>query len=255
MTSSAGRLACAKLALMVEIRGEGTMTVGTPSISMRSYLSTQHLWMAHHCAQYAQYYEDRYRGQRPAFHIHLRGYIIATVTESDAFVEALINELFSDVFDNHNDERLKVFDAASHQRMTQHWRDSGFGKTTSILEKYEFALSLNAQAGFDKGAEPYQSMSLLISLRNWQVHYYPSNVSDADPHSLQAKLKSRFEPNSLMTGSGNAWFPDKALGAGCSAWAVSTAEAFANNFVERFSYEPNYRSIQHPTDPPPLSGE
>lgn len=98
-------------------------------------------------------------------------------------------------------------------------------------------------------------MKLLITLRNWQIHYYPSNISDSDPHKLQAKLERKFEPNALMASSGNTWFPDKALGAACSEWAVRSALAFAfaDNFVTTFKYEPNYRKVAHPIDPPELT--
>ncbi|MER7436150.1 hypothetical protein ABT341_15685 [Pseudonocardia alni] len=212
--------------------------------------------MAQHCMRYAEEYENRFQSlDQAAFHIHLRGHVIAAITESVAFVEALVNELFTDVSEGHNDERLAVFPEDAKRRMAQYWRTINSGKTGSILDKYDSALFLNDKPILDRGAEPYQSMRLLVRLRNWTVHYYPSNVSEATPHELGVKLEGRFESNALMATSGNAWFPDKALGAGCSRWSVETALAFVDNFVESFSYEPNYRVIEYPKDPPATAAE
>ncbi len=119
------------------------VTVGTASISMRSYLSTHHLWMAQHCSRYAREYEDKYRAERGAFHIHLRGYVMAAVTESVAFVEALINELFTDVFDDLADERISVFAASARDQMREYWQVVNSGKTVGILAKYDKACFLN----------------------------------------------------------------------------------------------------------------
>lgn len=227
------------------------MTVGIPSISMRSYFSTHHLWMAKHCARLARDYEDEHQGGRASFHIHLRGYVLACITESVAFAEALINELFTDIHEGHSESKsIKFLDEHAQIRIKGYWSLANSGRSVDILTKFDMARLLRGKAPLDKGGEPYQSMKLLIALRNWQVHYYPSNVSEDSPHALQAKLERRFQPNALMTGSGNAWFPDKALGAGCAEWAVATARAFADDFVDTFAYEPNYRKVELLLDPP-----
>jgi hypothetical protein len=227
------------------------MTVGIPSLSMRSYLSTHHLWMAEHCARLARDYEYQHRSSRASFHIHLRGYVLACITESVAFVEALINELFTDVHEGYSESKsIKFLDEDVLSRMKGYWGLTNSGRSVDILTKFDMARLLRGIALLDKGTEPFQSMKLLIALRNWQVHYYPSSVSEDSPHTLQAKLENRFEPNALIAGSGNAWFPDKALGAGCAKWAVATARAFADDFVGAFAYEPNYRKVALLLDPP-----
>lgn len=227
------------------------MTFGMSSIAMRSYLSTHHLWMAKHCARLACDYEKAHSGGRSSFHIRLRGYVLACITESVAFTEALINELYTDVIDGHSESKsIKVLDAEAHDRISGYWRLTNSGRSVDILTKFDMARLLRGIVPLDKGDEPYQSMKLLIALRNWQVHYYPSSVSEDARHALQAKLENRFEPNALVKYSGNAWFPDKALGAGCAMWATATARAFADDFVDAFAYEPNYRRTELLLDPP-----
>ncbi len=46
-----------------------------------------------------------------------------------------------------------------------------------------------------------------------------------------------------MSGSGNSYFPDKALGKGCTEWAVKSARNFADSFFKRIGVEPNYQKI------------
>jgi hypothetical protein len=53
-----------------------------------------------------------------------------------------------------------------------------------------------------------------------------------------------------MKDSGNAWFPDEALGAGCSTWAVKTVRAFADEFVNALGVTLNFQLVDHPVEPP-----
>jgi hypothetical protein len=241
---------------MVEAHAEpASVVVEVPPVrvTMRSYLSSQHLWMARHCAEYATSYEARHDADRPAFHIHQRGYVLAAITESVAFTEALINEFFLDVHDSHG-ERYDSLSSKTSAFIASYWQIAGSGNNVALLTKYEMARLLGHGTRYDKGAEPYQSMKALIDLRNWQLHYRPKSVGGDDAYDIAKRLAGRFPDCRLMTGSGNAWFPDKALGAGCANWAVATATRFADDFVEALEVEPNYRVVQHPTEPPPLPG-
>ncbi|MFB9384360.1 hypothetical protein ACFFTK_14565, partial [Pseudonocardia petroleophila] len=238
-------------ALMVEIRGEGLLIVDSVKVTMRSYLSTAHLWMARHCAAYTSKYETQHKAERSAFHIHQRAYVMSAVTEAVAFVEALINEFFTDIHDSHAD-RYDSLGPEVLATIRGYWSIAGSGNNVSVLTKYEMALLLCGKPAYDKGAEPYQSMKAAIDLRNWQIHYRPKNVGDESSYDVAKRLVGKFPDCALMAGSGNAWFPDRALGAGCAQWAVSSALAFADHFVETLGVEPNYRIVQHPDEPPPI---
>jgi hypothetical protein len=216
---------------------------------MRNYLSTQHLWTATHMSRLAVEYERAYVHTAPAFHIHQRGYVLATVTESVAFLEALINELFQDAHDSeaHIIDQLGQPTATA---MAQYWQETDLGWDRT-LQKFDKARELASATPPQRGRVPYQDAQLLIQLRNWMIHYRPSWVGTHDPHDLEARLRrNRFEGCKLMKDSGNAWFPDEALGAGCSTWAVKTVRAFADEFVNALGVTLNFQLVDHPAEPP-----
>jgi hypothetical protein len=76
------------------------------------------------------------------------------------------------------------------------------------------------------------------------MHYQPHWVGEDLPHKLEARLKSAgFAANALMTGSGNAFFPDHALGAGCAEWTTSTARKFLDVFCLQSGLNLNYQRV------------
>lgn len=239
---------------MTEMRGEAQVEVLAVRVTTRSYLSTTHLWMAEHCARFTADYENKYRSDRSAFHIHQRAYTMTVVTEAVAFVEALINEFFVDIHDSHAD-RYDSLGQETLKRIREYWTVAGSGNNVSILTKYEMARSLCGHGTYNQGCDPYQSMKAVIDLRNWQMHYRPKNVGDISSHDVAKRLVGKFRNCDLMSNCGNAWFPDRAMGAGCAEWAVQSARAFADDFVKILGVQPNYRVVRHPIDPPPLPGE
>jgi len=239
---------------MTEMRGEAKVEILAVQVTTRSYLSTTHLWMAEHCARFTAEYENKHRSDRSAFHIHQRAHAMTAVTEAVAFIEALINEFYVDIRDSHAN-RYDSLGEDTLKRIREFWEVVGSGNNVSILTKYEMARSLCGHGTYDEGRDPYQSMKAAIDLRNWQMHYRPKDVGEASSHDVAKRLLDKFRDCDLMAGSGNAWFPDRAVGAGCAEWAVASARAFADDFVEMLGVEPNYRIVRHPVDPPPAPGE
>jgi hypothetical protein len=74
---------------------------GTPTIMMRVYFSTYHLWAAEHFAKSAATLEAA-PGRIPRFDIEHRAYVTNAILSSVAFLEAAINELYRDVVDEHD---------------------------------------------------------------------------------------------------------------------------------------------------------
>lgn len=105
---------------------------------------------------------------------------------------------------------------------------------------------------YDRGSAPYEDVALLVRLRNWQVHYRSRTITPSDTAGLGPKLAGRFEESRLMADAGNPFFPDKALGAPCARWCVSSARDFADDFVRRVKYRANYQMVDHPHEPPPI---
>lgn len=209
-------------------------------ITTRSYLSTHQLWTASHFAAVAEKIEDEHRG-RSAFDVRHRAYVSASILASVAFLESAINELFQDVADGHSsytdglDERTKA-------TFSVYWRESdGYAE---VLSKYQLALSFAGRAALDPGAEPFQSAKLLVKLRNLLVHFRPKTGEAGSPGGLELQMSNRFEGNRLMDGSGNPFWPDRCLGAGCAKWAQVSARSLADEVFARLGLQPNYQRIE-----------
>ena len=211
-------------------------------LSKRTYFSAHHIQAAALFARQAQAIEVAHAGTT-AFSPDHRGYVLASVFSSVAFLEATINELFTDAHDRHL-QRLNGLDHHSINLMADMWAQ-GIPRTARypVLDKYAVALTLAQKIPMEKGAAPWQPTALLIQLRNALIHYepewLPTNVHKAEDeaHKLAKTLRGRFTPNPL-TGAGNPYYPDKVLGHGCAEWAVKTSTEFVDEFVRRLGIKP-----------------
>ena len=160
-------------------------------------------------------------------------YVTAAILASVAFLEARINELFSDICDNElwdiasgaekNRKHLKqMFGFVPSKKTMEHIKQMETllelkEKQFPVLKKYNLLLELAGKKQFDKGANPYQDADLLITLRNRLVHYKPEWIPIEGSHEVEKQLKSKFEPNRLMVKAKNPFFPNKCLGYGCAS--------------------------------------
>lgn len=214
-------------------------------VSMRSYFSTYMLWAARDFASKAAAIETSHKGES-RFDLEHRAYVLGAVTSAAGFLEAMINELFQDAHDNHgikDDGYIAPLPQRTRQLMAGWWAASGEG-FEPVLEKYQLLLLFADQPRLEKGAEPYQSADLLIRLRNALIHYKSESVSADVEHRFTKGLRGRFHDNRLTEGSGNPWWPDHALGAGCAKWAFESAEALADVVSDAVQISPNYRRHQ-----------
>src|SRR5439155_11260169 len=88
-----------------------------------------------------------------------RGSAIACVLSAVGYLEAGINEFFSNAVDEDHGVGVAAAPAVI-ERLRTLWHSSS-GKTT-ILDKYDLALGLSDVATFDKGSAPYQGVAKLI---------------------------------------------------------------------------------------------
>ncbi len=208
-------------------------------VLMRAYFSSYHLWAARHFAQLSHDIEDQHSGD-PKFDIRHRSYVTNSILSSVAFLEAAINELFQDAFDNHLGY-LESLDKKVVASFANFWRFSGEQDKQSpysFLEKYQLALTIAHLEPFDKSLTPYQNVDLIRKLRNALIHYKPKTTGIDEEHPITDKLRNKFAPNKLMEQSGNPFFPDKCLGYGCAKWAVDSALQFTNEFFNRLNMKP-----------------
>lgn len=209
---------------------------------MRSYLSTHWLWAARHFEEQAKRIELM-NAAETGFDLLHRAMVLAAITASVSFLEAAVNELFEDATDGHGvtgDGYLAALAPTTIAAMATEWRRTGHGRDNSVRDKYELLLTTSSTSALDLGARPAQDLTLLVILRNTLVHYLPDDTAADVVHHLERKLRGRFETNRLMLGSGNGWWPDHCLGAGCAGWAVQSAEAFADAAFGQVGIVPNY---------------
>lgn len=217
---------------------------------MRGYLSISHISAATLFAQKCSKIEesvDPLKIEASVRSSH-NAYVISSIILSVAFLEAVINEIFSDCADDHVTERIKELPAKD--LMARLWK-LGIPRTAAypILEKYEIALELNNKQPIDQGLNPYQNAKILIELRNALIHFEPETIISQSAsegrriHKFEKRLTGKFEVNKL-TGIGNPFYPDKVLGAGCANWAVSSAVSFADVFFNNIGITPTYEHVR-----------
>ena len=232
------------------IRPEGIPSgeaFGTPTIGMRAYLSTQHLWAAEHFARLAGELEAAHTGE-PRFSAQHRAYVLGAVCESVFFLEAFINELLQDAKDAVDDVdgpgAVDGLPLNAVRLMAAYWNSTeDDNKHVQAIPKYDAAGVFAGHPRSDSSREPHQHLKVLIDLRNWSVHYRPRTMSADNPYTRFDQARTWFTENVLMAGSKNTWFPDKALGADCARWAVKTVRAFVDEFVDTVGCRANYRDL------------
>lgn len=178
-----------------------------------------------------------------------RAYVSSAILLAVAFLEANINELFSDCADNVK-ETLDQFPAGHDMGLL--WRN-GVPRTAKyrLLEKYNKALELNGKQLLDTKNPVIKDIELLTQLRNALMHYEPETVityssnglGGTEQHKFEQKFKGKFMLNPL-TGEGNAFYPEKLLGCGCATWAIKTALAFTDVFFDALKIKPTYNHVR-----------
>jgi hypothetical protein len=170
-----------------------------------------------------------------------QSYCSTVVILCAAFLEAYINEFYSICA-----ERPSKLNTLPDNLVSLYGRlwNYGIPRTAmySILQKYELALAISGLKQFNKGAPPYQDVSLMVQLRNSFVHYEPEEIlafsslptTSSDIHNIEKKLKGRF-PESKMWPAGNPFYPDRMLGFGCCAWAINHTIDFYDLFNSKMS--------------------
>lgn len=227
------------------IGAKSAITTYPLRIGIRSYMSGGMLRTAQRFANLAQTIEDEHPGDWQSLHVEEhRDYVTSSVLNSALFLEAMINELFTDALEDHgakNDGYIAPLAEKTRTLMKGWWEESGdMGKT---LSKYQILLLFAEQPKLNRGESPYQAASLLLELRNRIVHYKPETAYGDVRHTLEDKLKDKFEDNALVTSPSSNWWPDRALGAGCAKWAHESAKAFTDEVSKRLIIEPNYKRI------------
>jgi hypothetical protein len=205
------------------------------TVAMRTYFSTYHLWGARHFTRLAA--EIEANTPAPHFSMPHRCYVTNAVLSAAAFLDAAINEVFEDIDDSHP----SYVDALSVEDRSKIASIANKKKRGPTLAKYQAALDALSQEQFIPHAAPYEDASLVIELRNRLMHFRPETISESDLNDIDAIVFNKFEPNRLMKGQRNPYFPDHCLGGGCAAWAAHSVMAFTDEFFDRVRMKPHYQ--------------
>jgi hypothetical protein len=212
------------------------MNVG---VGLRSYFSTHFLAAAEDAAQQAAHIESRLVAEYARrFSLEHRGHILTSIILSVAFIEAAINEVLQDAFDEHRTAKLDKVDREVQVRWAALWEAMDQGDTGRVLNRYQAALVMADCEPFDQGEEPFQSVKLLIRLRNHLIHYKPETVFADSPEKLADALRAHVAKNPLSTNQAEV---DGWLSNNCAEWAIAAAKDFVGEFAARTGARPNYQ--------------
>jgi hypothetical protein len=214
--------------------------VSIVQISSRHYLSSEHLWSSLHHTKIAREIEDAQAP--PSRLLEHRSSVTSCVLSAVAFLEALVNEIFSDAADRrHISPRVAPLNEACRTLMSQTW-ETLKGDRLSILEKFQLALICAGKDKMSTGERPYQDINDLVWLRNALVHFKPAWHDSDAKDSFELRLQHRFLPSPYYAGTGNAWFPHKAISASAAGWASEYVVKFADDWTSRLQLPQTYRS-------------
>jgi hypothetical protein len=221
-------------------------------VKSRFYFSMQHIQSAALFARRSGQIENKYDGN---FSNELLAEYWADITASIfvavSFLEATINELFTDATEEHG-EYPKSLDSSTKALMAEAWkkkkpRISYYG----VLERFDIALTLAQKPPFER-SKLVTDVGLVVQLRNKLVHYKPQWVSDETTISsipdtekeLFEGLRGKFPTSPLWNGNNYSFFPNKCLSYGCAKWVVESSIAYADNFYAKIGSPAPYEHIR-----------
>lgn len=221
-------------------------------VIFRTYFSIRHIQSALLFAKEADKIEVSGEGDTSSIH---QANVIASIFATVAFLEANINEIFTDSYDTMKgkpaNDGKNIPESLINQLGSMWQLDVPKAAKYSILQKYQIALATINKPLYDKGTNPYQDVDLLVKLRNTLMHPEPESVvskssSDVIPATEQKFFKmlgSKFALNPL-TGEGNPFYPDKCLSYGCCKWGIESSLAFTDEFCARTGIKCKYLGLR-----------
>ncbi|TAK22694.1 MAG: hypothetical protein EPO26_10540 [Chloroflexota bacterium] len=168
-------------------------------------------------------------------------YVIGCIHATHSFLESTINRFYFDAGQVSQgiltDRDITVLAPEVLSRLDGAWKLPDFERT-SCLDKYDLALLMAGNAAFDHGSDPYQSIALIIKLRNELVHTKAQWVEVASTgtgksrHRFETQFRGRFRENQL-TWPKAVFYPNQLLGFGCAEWCVLRSISFVESFYTR----------------------
>jgi hypothetical protein len=188
---------------------------------MHQYFAADHIRSAKLMADKCRQREDKcVNDNLPVLDFEIRSYALAAITESVAFLEAVVNEFIRQVayFADEN-PRLARLEAGTVDRLRREQIDNDPIAKLRLLDKYDLTLSCAGKDPINKGATPRQDVVALIHARNALVHYKTEMHWDDAEHKIEEQVRHLVRSNPLMTKGTRPWFPHHLLCANVAEWA------------------------------------
>lgn len=180
-------------------------------------------------------------------------FVLNAVFSSVAFLEATINELWSDAADDAYCFPDEKTEALLHA-IGEQWNNENYFDRTPLPIKYQRVLLIAKKPLFEESDPDFSGIKEIISIRNHLMHYRREWVvisSGQDSRALQKNqtdkfdrvLKNRFRENPLVP-KALPFFPDRCLGHGCAEWAVTTCLSFTDRFFKSLCLPAPYDGVR-----------
>lgn len=102
----------------------------------------------------------------------------------------------------------------------------------NALTRFDLILHLLGKTPLDKGSNPYQSVALVVRLRNELVHYKSRWGTEMERNKLLTALQSLKHTSPPFTNESMNFFPHRCLSAACATWALASVVSFLEQFYE-----------------------
>lgn len=237
-------------------------------ISVRVSLSITHIQSAALMSRLGYAAEQQFTG---AYNANLddqnQAYAIAAIFGATSFLEATVNELFSDAADQPNNARFQGISAnlvtqlARYVNSRNEWETFKQAKNRAyraagtfgneILNKLQFAAISLGQPELTETDPEFTSARLLIDTRNKLTHFEPETVAVHDsegPVTLQQisqQLTGKFAESPFAIAGGHTMFPNLYLSHGASQWSVLQALAIADKFFDHVHLPRPYDHVRN----------
>ena len=200
-------------------------------------LSHYHLYAAFLFALHSERLEDKASPVASSDTLYrYRSFVMGAILSAVASLEAMLSEVQTDAEDGPHGSATGLTNAQCTALVT------ALAKRGRMLDRYQKALRAIGKNPFKADTQPYRSVSLLVELRNFIVHFPADWLAIADEQSghlpqaelprIERQLKRQF-PSTKFADPSKPFFPDHCLSAGCAEWAADSSLAFAQQFSTR----------------------
>lgn len=201
------------------------------SIGMRAYMSGIHMNAARYFSGQAATLEES-QGANPS--TELIYCVMACIASSVGYLEATINEFYTDAHIRHHSHGTKHLSEADQllagkmaKRVNQ----------LSTIKKYDQALKCLRNAPIDRDGAIFENAHTLTVLRNHLIHAkpetetpLPSNGVPLAKLNIENRVRGKFNTNPRFQGVPAKAFIQEYLSSGCANWAISSARNFTEHF-------------------------